>query len=218
MTAAEGQTEKGNAKECADFLPTEFGRVISADLNRRAWILSTEALRNAMASRNRATALYLLVGAQGAAKTTWLRSNEERLGPDAVDFDAILVKRFERQPLLDILMAHSVPTIAVWLVTPLEICLLGGSADIAGAFLRKVEPLVARQRPRVWENDEAIGWSCHGTAIVSLPDKLSSHHGVKALPWLSEAVILMLAIHHILQAQDLKIRSRRFQRKGCQPK
>lgn len=106
-----------------NFLQTEHGRVITPELNRRAWILAMEALRSAMAGRNRATVLYLLVGAQGAGKTTWLRANQDRLGPDAAVFDAILVKRSERQPLLDISRAHDVPTIAVWLDTPLESCL-----------------------------------------------------------------------------------------------
>ena len=106
------------------FLQTERGRVISPELNRRAWALSMEALRGAMKRRNEATNLYILVGAQGAGKTTWLRSNADRLGSDAAVFDAILVKKSERQPLLDIAVAHDVPVIAVWLDTPLEICLL----------------------------------------------------------------------------------------------
>lgn len=106
------------------FLQTELGRVISPDLNRRAWASSMEALQIAMESRNQATSLYILVGAQGAGKTTWLRSNADRLGSDAAVFNAILVKKSERKPLLDIARAHDVPVIAVWLDTPLEICLL----------------------------------------------------------------------------------------------
>ena len=63
-----------------------------------------------------------MVGPQGAGKSSWVRSNF--LGKhDAIVFDAILVKRSERKPIIDAAKAHGVQVIAVWLKTPLEICI-----------------------------------------------------------------------------------------------
>ena len=43
-------------------------------------------------------------------------------------FDAILVKRCERAPILAEAAAQDVPAIAVWFRTPLEICLARNAA------------------------------------------------------------------------------------------
>jgi predicted kinase len=77
-----------------------------------------EALRNADPS----TKVYVLVGSQGAGKSTWARSVASTFLRPIV-FDAILVKKTERQPILAAARARSVETIAVWFKTPLEVCI-----------------------------------------------------------------------------------------------
>jgi predicted kinase len=42
---------------------------------------------------------------------------------DAIFFDAILVKRSERKPIIDAAKTHGVQVIAIWLKTPLEMCI-----------------------------------------------------------------------------------------------
>ncbi|MFD2838398.1 AAA family ATPase [Azotobacter vinelandii] len=66
--------------------------------------------------------LFVLVGPQGAGKTTWARALLARL-PDAIVFDAILVKRTERAPLLRAARKHGARTTAVLFETTLEACI-----------------------------------------------------------------------------------------------
>ena len=64
----------------------------------------------------------MLVGPQGAGKSAWAKSAAApRHGP--IVFDAILVKRSEREPILAAARSHSVEAVAVWFMTPLEVCL-----------------------------------------------------------------------------------------------
>ena len=76
------------------------------------------ALRNSDPS----TRVYVLVGPQGAGKSTWAKSVTSTL-PGSIVFDAILVKQAERQPILAAARSHSVEVVAVWFKTPLEVCL-----------------------------------------------------------------------------------------------
>lgn len=104
------------------FLETENGRVWTAELNRRAWEQCHEALEAALARATPRTRLYLMVGPQGAGKSTWARARRAA-EPEAVIFDAILVQRSERGPLIATARRFGVPAIAVWFTTPLEVCL-----------------------------------------------------------------------------------------------
>lgn len=63
-----------------------------------------------------------MIGAQGAGKSTWVGKNVEAM-PNAIVFDAILVKRSERKPIIDAAKARGVQVVAVWLKTPLEVCI-----------------------------------------------------------------------------------------------
>ena len=110
------------------FLQTDAGRVINPELNARAWEQSYEALDVALKTATPATALYVLVGPQGAGKSTWARELV-RGDAHALVFDAILVKRSEREPILRAAAAHSITRkIAVWFRTPLELCLARNAA------------------------------------------------------------------------------------------
>ena len=109
------------------FLQTDTGRVITPELNAEAWRRSYEAFDAALLHSTQATILYLLVGPQGAGKSTWAR----KLVHDdmrTIVFDAILVKQSEREPLLRAARAYPISRIAVWFRTPLEDCLTRNAA------------------------------------------------------------------------------------------
>jgi predicted kinase len=104
------------------FLQTPEGRVITPELNARAWEQCYAALPAALAAARASRRIYVLVGAQGSGKSTWGRATHAR-EPDAVIFDAILVKRSERAPILAEARRQGVPAVAVWFRTSLEACL-----------------------------------------------------------------------------------------------
>lgn len=104
------------------FLDTAEGRVWCAERNARAWEQCFLALTTALKAAHPGARLCVLVGAQGSGKSTWAKQLVER-EPGAIIFDAILVKRSERAPILLAANEHGVPAIAVWFRTPLADCL-----------------------------------------------------------------------------------------------
>lgn len=109
------------------FLQTAAGRVVSAERNALAWQHAYAALDAALAAATPASRLYLLIGAQGSGKSRWARERAQA-DPAALLFDAILVQRHERAPLLQRAARARVPAIAVWLKTPLHACLARNAA------------------------------------------------------------------------------------------
>jgi predicted kinase len=109
------------------FLQTDLGRVMTHERNNDAWRQSYRALHQALGAATPGTRLYVLVGAQGSGKSTWARQFI-RDHPDAVVFDALLVKHRERSPILAAAEASGVRTIAVWFKTPLDSCLARNAA------------------------------------------------------------------------------------------
>ncbi|ACO80613.1 hypothetical protein AvCA_44960 [Azotobacter vinelandii CA] len=105
-----------------NFLETPEGRVVTPGRNRLAWQQCHAALEKALATASGEKHLFVLVGPQGAGKTTWARALLARL-PDAIVFDAILVKRTERAPLLRAARKHGARTTAVLFETTLEACI-----------------------------------------------------------------------------------------------
>ena len=103
------------------FLETPEGRVITPERNACAWKKCYGALDDALRSASPASRLYVMVGAQASGKSTWARRkiNEE---PGAIIFDAILVKRSEREPILTAAARYGVPAVAVWVQTTLDLC------------------------------------------------------------------------------------------------
>jgi predicted kinase len=104
------------------FLETEAGRVTTPERNKTAWIKCFEALDVALEGATSDAKVFVMVGPQGAGKSSWVRSNL-RANHNAIAFDAILVKRSERKPIIDAAKAHGVQVIAVWLKTPLAMCI-----------------------------------------------------------------------------------------------
>ncbi len=104
------------------FLQTENGRIINAELNRLAWQRAHLALSEALLVTPKPSRLYVLIGAQGAGKSTWAKSTR-LVEPGAVIFDAILVQRCERESLIQAAKKHGVDAVATWFTTSLEDCL-----------------------------------------------------------------------------------------------
>ena len=108
------------------FLQTASGRVTTPERNAEAWQQCFAALDAALQRSDLWTKVYLLIGPQGSGKSTWARriTIEE---PLSILFDAILVKRSERSPILAKARERGVPAVAVWFRTPLAVCLARNS-------------------------------------------------------------------------------------------
>src|SRR5689334_10537937 len=100
------------------FLQTDAGRVTTHARNNEAWRESYRAFHRALAEARPGTEVYVLVGPQGAGKSTWARQLQQRV-PDAIVFDAILVRDRERSPIVAAAAARGFKTIAVWFDAPL---------------------------------------------------------------------------------------------------
>lgn len=109
------------------FLATADGRITTPERNAWAWTRCYEELSIALEKCEPNGALYVLVGAQGAGKSTCARERK-KLEPNCVIFDAILVKRSERAPILRKAQTAGVEAIAVWFQTPLHVCLARNAA------------------------------------------------------------------------------------------
>ncbi len=109
------------------FLGTAAGRVTTPERNAEAWKQCYELLDATLQSSDVVTKVYVLIGPQGSGKSTWARrKNIEE--PHSIFFDAILVKRSERSPILVRVRERGVPAVAVWFRTSLADCLARNSA------------------------------------------------------------------------------------------
>lgn len=106
------------------FLQTAQGRVVTSERNRLAWQQCYNLLNTALAQACNETKLHILIGAQGSGKSTWVKQYQA-LNPSKpyLFFDAILVKHSERQPIIETAQQYQVECIAVWIQTPLAICI-----------------------------------------------------------------------------------------------
>lgn len=104
------------------FLETPECRIWTSERNAVAWKQSFAALDEALRGRSARSVVYIMVGCQASGKSTWARARK-REEPHAIIFDAILVKKSERQPILLAAGQCQVPAVAVWFQTPLQVCL-----------------------------------------------------------------------------------------------
>jgi predicted kinase len=104
------------------FLETAEGRVTTSERNTWAWEQCFVVLHASLKAAQPGARLYVLVGAQGSGKSTWARQLLERES-NAIIFDAILVKKSERAPILVAANEYGIPAVAVWFRTPLAVCL-----------------------------------------------------------------------------------------------
>jgi predicted kinase len=113
------------------FLETDAGRVTTPERNKAAWKKCFEALGQALQDAHVHSKVYVMVGPQGAGKSTWVRDHMDEM-PDAIVFDAILVKCSERKPIIDAVKIRRLEIFAVWMRTPLETCISRNASRPAG--------------------------------------------------------------------------------------
>ena len=106
-----------------DYLETGSGRVFTPERSTAAFDRAYVDLEAALLSAAPGAKLFVVVGAQGAGKTTWIRSNADHLGPSAYFFDAALPRAVHRARAIGISKAACVPSVAVWLRASLETAL-----------------------------------------------------------------------------------------------
>ena len=140
------------------FLDSPQGRLTTPERNALAWQQCHAALDAALRGAAPGARLYLMVGAQGAGKSAWARRRAAE-EPGAIFFDAILVQRIERAPLLAAAARQRAPAVAVWCRAPLALCLARNAARPADEIadeqgLRNV--FAALQPPSLGEGFERI--------------------------------------------------------------
>jgi predicted kinase len=109
------------------YLDTPAGRITTPERNAEAWQKCFAALDIALSETALDAKVYVLIGAQGSGKSTWARRRKTE-EPQAIIFDAILVKRSERRPILERVGQRGGLAIAVWFRTPLDVCLARNGA------------------------------------------------------------------------------------------
>ena len=103
------------------YLETERGRVFTTERSERAWQRAFSELSIALCSGVRKP-LYVVVGVQGAGKTTWVQANAALLAGSVV-FDAALPAKRHRAKVLACAKEVESPVVAVWVEVPLEVAL-----------------------------------------------------------------------------------------------
>lgn len=100
-----------------DYLETPAGRVFTAERSHQAWEQAYAAVEALLAQASR---LYLVMGVQGAGKSSWVARHATGLEEHAVIFDAALPARRHRERMLKLARAHDVPVTAVFVQASLE--------------------------------------------------------------------------------------------------
>lgn len=103
-----------------DYLDTPAGRVFTPERNEAAWEQARLDLDAALAKARPGARFYVVMGVQGAGKSTWIAANAARLGPDAIVFDAALPARRHRAALLGLAARHRVPAVGVHVLASLD--------------------------------------------------------------------------------------------------
>ncbi|SDH02062.1 AAA domain-containing protein [Pseudomonas flavescens] len=111
-----------------DYLETPAGRVFSAERSQQAWEHAYRAVEALLAQASR---LYLVMGVQGAGKSSWISRHAAGLDEHAVIFDAALPARRHRERLLALARAYEVPVVAVFVQASLEQALSRNAARAA---------------------------------------------------------------------------------------
>lgn len=104
------------------YLETAAGRVFTVERNEAAWARALARLSAAMTDKLAPECLYVVVGVQGAGKTTWVRANESSLAGSVV-LDAALPTKTRQSKILAIAKEANCPATAIWVDVPLELAL-----------------------------------------------------------------------------------------------
>lgn len=106
-----------------DYLETPAGRVFTPERSAAAFEQAYSDLERALRTAAPAAHLFVVVGLQGAGKTTWIHRNAAGLGESAFFFDAALPRAVHRARAVAIARCAGVPVTAVWVRAPLEVAL-----------------------------------------------------------------------------------------------
>jgi predicted kinase len=106
------------------YLEAESGRVFTAERNREAWTRAYAELEIALSAAEPGAKFYVVMGVQGAGKSSWIAQNVNRLGPNAIVFDAAVPAKRHRSKLLELAARFNVPVVGVYVQATLEEALL----------------------------------------------------------------------------------------------
>src|SRR5262245_24432756 len=106
-----------------DYLQTPQGRVFTEERNAAAWEQLYEDIEALFAAGAPETRFFIVMGVQGAGKTTWIRNHRAALGAAAAVMDAAVPAKRHRARALALAKKHAIPAAAVWIDTPLELAL-----------------------------------------------------------------------------------------------
>lgn len=105
------------------YLQTESGRVFTPERNAAAWEQLYRELDEVLKNGKGRVSLFVVLGVQGAGKSTWIAENSGRLGDGAIFVDAALPGVRHRARILTAAEVSGTPAIAVWINVPLETAL-----------------------------------------------------------------------------------------------
>lgn len=139
-----------------DYLETPEGRVFTRERNRQAWKQAYADLETALVDTSR---LYLVIGVQGAGKSSWISRHAAKLEPRGLFFDAALPARQHRTAILALAHQYQVPVTAVFIQASLQQALERNAARrpdkiVPEAAVRSVFAML--ERPSLDEGFEQI--------------------------------------------------------------
>lgn len=111
-----------------DYLWTPAGRVYTPERNAVAWERLYADLEATFSTVSPGMRFFVVMGVQGGGKTTWIRTNYDVLGPQAVFMDAAVPARRHRARAVGLARRFRVSAVAVWIDTPLELALAQNGA------------------------------------------------------------------------------------------
>jgi hypothetical protein len=106
-----------------DYLLTSVGRVYTNERNAAAWEQLYVDMEALFAVADPDIRFFLVMGVQGAGKTTWIRANHEALGVSAIFLDAAVPAKRHRARALSLARGFGIRTTAIWINSPLEVAL-----------------------------------------------------------------------------------------------
>ena len=108
------------------YLETMYGRIWTEESNQYAWQQCLDDYLAQLNDHPEVKIVYLLIGCQGAGKSSWAAIKKKQ-EPQNIIFDAILVKRSERKPLIEYALMHDKICVAIYFTTDLKECLIRNS-------------------------------------------------------------------------------------------
>ena len=106
-----------------DYLRTPAGRLFTEERNATAWERLYADLERSFSVAGPKAHFFLVMGVQGAGKTTWIRHRGAECGSTVVFLDAALPARRHRARVMALVKRFGIRATAVWVIVPLEAAL-----------------------------------------------------------------------------------------------